>query len=348
MDAEADLQIFHRKLAGENSYIHSWRTGLVLNLPIDGIGELPDYLQPSDWSDKEKGRQFIHHIMDWSLTFSTRPAVVRRGAYGESNDSNGAPLVYFASDRKVFKPDDDAAIQEESMITHQRITFSTSHRWKVFRRGWQLIPGAQKIQPNRKMTFEERAKEELESAVDHPVADSDDILNADDDWMINRYRLVSHDYQEPINISSGITYDFLQEDRRQKQIEKNREIEAAGGDQSTVVGYYDLPESWTGPWLNTNFSYMGYVLNSAMNYNLYKKSLTRVSAGLLIPQIYATSLRLDYIYEKSPEYDSVQNALSFKQNQTTSISLSSFYFPWLNPAVSYARKNIEIFANLGR
>ena len=90
-------QIQHKGLESGSSSINTWRSGLTVNLPIDGMAPLPNMFQDPENPDQTK---YLHHIMNWALTYSARPSVARRGPYA-NQDENGASLVYFATDAFV-------------------------------------------------------------------------------------------------------------------------------------------------------------------------------------------------------------------------------------------------------
>ncbi|MCX6125056.1 MAG: hypothetical protein NTV34_09975, partial [Proteobacteria bacterium] len=82
-----------------DSTIQSLKTGFRFQLPIDGKRLMPSWLGSSSLLEDEGGR-YIQHIMNWSMTLSVRPSVVRKGPYGEAYDvvSSKSPRYFMATD----------------------------------------------------------------------------------------------------------------------------------------------------------------------------------------------------------------------------------------------------------
>lgn len=361
IDTFADLEnrsIHHTGLAEPNSWIQSYRTGLTLNLPIDGQGELPTIFQPKDWQDQDKGARYLHHIMNWQLTFSARPVVVRRGPYGDYLPGTDLPQVYFASDRKIHDPNDQAATVEESMLLHRRITLATTHRWRTFRRGWQLIEGKGAEGESEKKrvqeTYRQKAWRELEYSLDRPVQSDSDMFSEranNLNWFINRYQLTEHDAQEPVNFDSSITYDFVQEEERRKAILRNQEQTSAAELETTpegkqailnqVVAYPDLPRPWTGPYFNTAINWAGFTLSNQVEYDIYLRASRKMTFGLGLPQFWKMVFGGGYQVEKKAEVDKNTNTLRFAPTKTQFLTLTSYLIPRVTTTVSLAKKTIE-------
>jgi len=358
-DGEA-RQIFHDGLDDSQSSIRSWRSGLTLNLPMDGMGPLPGFLQNRGYeNDPLIGTKYLHHIMNWSLTFSSRPVVVRRGPYGEVRDRNGASLVYFASDRPFLTPTDTRDVSnEETMVAHQRISLGTQHRWRNLRRYWNVDYADVQQKPKKNpeqplMDLHEQAKLELQRSVDQNISSHYDMFSEEKnrvDWYINRFRLTDQNLGEPVNLNASITFDFEQEKLRQEQIERNRELEALSqqlGDQEAtearqrIVPYVNLPESWIGPFVNLGLNWDGYRLNSSVIYNMYKKASTNTIFSLGLPPFYQTSVSFGYVLEKSPELVPESNDVFFRVTRTQSASLSTSLIPRISAGISLVQRNVE-------
>ncbi len=372
LDYFADLdarQIFHDGLSPDQSSIRSWRSGLTLNLPIDGMGALPDFLQDENFQrDPSVGTRYLHHLMNWSITYSARPVVIRRGPYAETTDANGAPLVYFASDRNFLSSSDTRDISnEETMVPHQRVTFSTSHRWLSFREYWNTsfgVPKEQRASQQRQQRQEEnqqrlrnlheQAKRELLASVDKKQNDVDQMFTEDQSsvqWHINRYSLSRADSYEPINLSVTMTYDLEQERLRKQRIERNEQLEAqaaaaaspteAAELRAQKVPYPNLPESWTGPYFNLGLSWAGYRLYSRFVYNMYKKTTTSSSYTLGLPAFYQTSLALSYVLDKTPGIDPETQDLIFQRTRTASVGIGTSIIPRIGVGINLVEKRIE-------
>ncbi len=350
--------VTHNSLPEKNSTIRSWRTGFAMNLPIDGIGPLPSWIRkPEDG----QGQSFVKHIMNWGLSLSMRPSVVREGPYGELRNASGADLVYFTSDRKTISPDEQRDIRDEDrMIPHQRVTFGTSHRWQVFDRVQETLPG--QIPPDEEAEaqgqlrdMQKQALRELMSVKDQPVTSTSTMFrdrpDGGVDWFINRYRISDVNTSEPVNFSISMSFDYQQEKLRQEQIQRNKELEdqavlatdpaEAAKSRSAIVNYYQLPESWLGPYSNLVVNWRGISLATTSTYNIYKNANTSLSFGLGLPAFWSTSLAMSYVVEKNAELDASQNQVFFKRIKTTNVGMSSTLIPYISVGANLIRRQVE-------
>ncbi len=354
--ADAELRrIEHQGLDKRNSMVRSWRTGLTLNLPIDGTGPLPGFLQ----SKNSKGTSYVQHLMNWSLSASVRPVVIRDGPYGDIIDGKGAPLVYFPSDRKVLYSDDRDIADEDVMVPHQRITFSTFQRWQTFDRLWQTLP-AQGETKNKALKrnlddLKEQALRELQAVKDQPVKRPEDMYSEQGSgevkWYVPRYASVDQNRVEPLWFSASISYDYQQEKLRRQQLEKNEEIERqaqASADPATAeavrqkkIGYYDLPESWQGPFATLGMNYKGFSLSSGLIYNLYERTSTSLSFALGLPPFYSSQLGLGYVLEKTPELNTSTNTFLFRRTKTTTLGFTTRLLPYITLGANLIRKQVD-------
>jgi hypothetical protein len=350
--------ISHDALPEKNSTIRSWRTGFALNLPIDGIGPLPRWIRKPEGAD---GRSYVKHIMNWGLNLSMRPSVVRDGPYGEYKTSSGAELVYFTSDRKTISPDEQRDVRDEDrMIPHQRVTISTSHRWQVFDRIQETLPGqlpqdgGPEIQGQIR-DMQKQALRELMSVKDQPVSSASTMFrdrpDGGVDWLINRYRISDVNSSEPVNFSMSMSFDYQQEKLRQEQIKRNKELEdlavltadaaAAEEYRRQKVNYYALPESWLGPYSSLMINWRGVSLVTTSTYNIYKNANTSLTFGLGLPTVFSTSLGVNYVVEKNAELDLNQDQIFFKRIKTTNVGLSSTLIPYISLGANYIRRQVE-------
>jgi lipopolysaccharide export system protein LptA len=355
--AEAELRKIQTKLTeDESSMIRSWRTGLTLQVPMEGIGLLPAWMQGEP--NPELGPTYIQHVMDWGLSFSTRPVVIRDGPYGDLKDKNGATLVYFASERKSFLADDRDVPDESMMVPHQRLTLSSSHRWQLFERGWQTIEPTLSQSEARAEAVEDlqtQAKRELMAVKARNLSQLKDVMrerpDGTVDWLIPRYRLVDSNRREPLTLNVQMSFDYQQELLRQKQIDINRQLEAealANPDPTAAknlraekVSYYSLPESWLGPFVQLGTNWRGFRLSSQVAYNLYKKTSTSLSFELGLPAFYQTQFGARYVLEKSPELDVSSDTLLFKKTKTATMGVTSTVIPWITLGVNLIQKKVE-------
>ncbi len=356
--AEAELRTIQSKLyEGERSTLRSWRTGVGLQLPIDGTGLLPEWLQDSDSS--ATGPTYVQHKMNWGLSLSTRPVVIRDGPYGEFRDKNGAPLVYFPSERKTFYAEDRDVPDESVMVTHQRLTLSSSHRWQLFERSWQAIePTAAPASEASKAALgdmQDRALQDLLAVKDRKLSQLKEVFqerpDGSVDWLIPRYQLVDNNRREPLSLDVQMSFDYQQEKLRQQQIHENANL-AAQADSSPdpvaakalrvqQVNYYSLPESWLGPFVTLGTNWQGFRLNGQVTYNLYKKTSTSLSFELGLPAFYQTQFGARYVLEKSPELDINTDTLLFKKTRTTTMGLTSSIIPLITLGANLIQKRVE-------
>jgi lipopolysaccharide assembly outer membrane protein LptD (OstA) len=354
--AEGEVRyVEHPNLDVKTSTVSSWKTGINLNLPIDGIGRLPDIFQPKDL---EEGTRYGQHIMNWGLTFSTRPVVVRDGPYGDLKDENAAPLVYFPSDRNRLFTEDQDVRDEDIMVKHQRITLSTSHRWRFFDRVDQALPAVRdKVEEydSELDNLQEQARRDLMSVKDRSVKSVEEIYRQDNtgrvDWLVRRYQSADQNNIEPIRFAAQISYDAEQERLRRRQVEENDRLEsvaavtpdaeAASAIRAEKVNYYNLYESWIGPSGSLGLNYKGFSLDSSAFYNLYKKTSTSLAFALGLPTFYSTQFGLRYVLEKSPELDPSTDTLLFKRTKTTTLGVATQLIPLVTVGANLIRKQVE-------
>ena len=331
-------------LDGGASHIRSWMNGFTFNLPIDGQGVLPDFLQPDDWQLDGKGQRYVHHLMNWSLTLSSRPLVVRRGPYGESFDQKDAPLVYFASDRRSWIEGEDAADIVDTMVTHQRIHLSTSHNWRIFRKGWQLLRG--KIPPEAATTsltegYHDRARRELIYSLDRPVGGVDQMMReqgGSPEWYINRYVLENYESHEPLQFNAGVAFDFEEERRRKNQIRRNKQLQAEGR-VDEVVPYTALPQAWSPLEANLNLNLGGYNLATSVSYNMYERIARSLRFNLGMPEMLGVSMAYGYTLEKAAVPG--DGILVYRKTRVRHLTLGTGLVPHVSIGASLLKRSEE-------
>jgi hypothetical protein len=340
----------------QKAQIQSWRAGLSFNLPIDGKGALPDIFQPGDWQEEGKGKYYIHHLMNWGFTLSTRPVIVRRGEYGKL--VGNAPAVYFDSDRETWASESSVPV-EDTMTHHKRITLFTSHRWKSLRRTWQLNPSAATA-PSKKPQQEstrQRAQRELRAAMQQP--DDMDALFAmskiDDkgkdvptgkqkakEEPKSPFQVREYDQFEPVNLSADIAYDWDQAERRREQIAENERLgREFGPNNDRIIPYPQLAQPWSGPNFYLNLNWGGYQLSNKITYNIYERYATTVNFLLTLPAYYSTVMSLGYDIEKIPVYDRVSDASTSQLTKIRKVLLTSALIPRINLLTSLIQKRIS-------
>ena len=312
-------QIEHSGLDRKTSSIRSWRTGLRFQLPIDGKGELPEFLQPEpDPLTGAAHKRFAHHIMNWAMTLSARPSVIRRGPYAEDGDLGSNGVTYYVSDRKGGG--DDGTSAEKIMAQHQRVSFSTSHIWRAFDEGWQILPGVtpkKKVNPDMKDRetetanqataldekprperddSQERARRELLYSLDRPVTDELDMLQGQD-FLVNRYQLQKTNSHDVVSFNAGIGYDYLKAGRREEIRKQRRDIES-GSAPGNLADVTDLNDPDVRPWdpaeINLSVFAFNLSLSNSMTYNIYDRVPTRLDFALSFPTVFQTSTAVGY------------------------------------------------------
>jgi len=233
-DAEARY-IEHSGLLSKSSEIKSWRAGLEFRLPIDGKGELPEVFQADVCTEESErsgdcerqgiqdSRRHIHHLMDWRLKFSVRPAVVKVGPYTEGLEPAGS-YSYFTSDKDNPVADlDREVLEEDRMRKHRRVSLMTDHIWKLFNKDWRRIAASKDSSSanssvNLSETSSDRARREILFSLERPVTSDSEIYNEEtSEFLVDRYRLFEQYYLTPMTFSADVAYDFLDAELRDKQ-----------------------------------------------------------------------------------------------------------------------------------
>ena len=232
--AEAEVRYIDSSGISEDaSEIRSWKTGFEFSLPVDGKGDLPEFLQDEEQGNEAlASRKMIHHLMNWKIRFSTRPVVINKGPYLDENLEESNQLAYFASDMEQTGADGSTVNDEDRMTLHKRITLSTTHRWKLFERGWQFVSGAKNIDtkdleiPEQKLTTRERARQELMYDLDTPISGDSPIVDPEsDEILVNHYERQDKVYATPVELGASISYDFIDAEDRELQLERNELID---------------------------------------------------------------------------------------------------------------------------
>ena len=302
--SEAELRsITTTNIKPTQNTIQSWRTGFRIALPIDGKAEMPSFFQNNESdgvknTDRPGYKKYLQHLMNWSMTLSARPVVVRRGNYGSDKDLLTGGATYFLSDspRPIANDGEEDVDTYDRMVPHQIISFGTTHRWKVFERGWQrqapdspasppgLAGSTETVQTeSEKESTIERARRELLYSVDRPVGDVQQIVDATGGkYHINRYRLVDTNYIEPLTFGAGISYDFVKADKRAKEDKKTKETRPWSDFSSRITA-----------------SAVGWSLSNETSYSVYDKLATKSQFTLGLPAFFKTNVSIGYTLEKS-------------------------------------------------
>ena len=304
---------------GRNSSLQSWRTGVRFQLPIDGKSRLPAWL---GGVGDETGNRVVQHLMNWSMTLVTRPSVRRRGPYGEAGSLFGTtPPTWFGTDRAGS---DDNIPATDYMSEYQIVTFATTHRWKIYSELWKTLLGEESpknLEAMSKMTFEERARRELLYTMDKPIRGTDDIFSNDQTkWFTNRYQLLDTDYIEPVNFDASISYDRLKELDRGKH-GKTRDNR---------------------PWSEVDSSFglalFNWSLSAGSKYNLYDRSQTKFTSGLVPPGMFQTNIAFGYTIERSPHISDT-NGLYYSSTSERSVTVVTSLTNPVTSSWAYSRKD---------
>ena len=359
--------IEHFALDRSTSEMRSWRTGIEFRLPIDGKGELPTWLAADPCQEQgalplarqaqlpgivvksqEKStcaasraadvKPFVHHLMDWRLRLSARPAVVKRGPYSEAAAGG---LAYFTSDKPAIPDAVDADVADEERFSeHQRITLVTNQVWKIFERRWRQLDGTMPAEGLAREGEDPRARarRELLYSLERPVTSSAQIFDdSSQKYLINRYQR-SDDYTlEPMHLHADIAYDLLDAKRRQQQEEQNRAIEAANALAAPAAQQAKIPlaEPWKDPHLGLDLNYAAWTLTAAAQYSIYLHIARSQSLSLITPTFFDTNASFGYTVTKEPIGD------SFRRTTLRSVDLGTSLLRPLTTYISVWRRDVD-------
>ncbi len=400
-------------LPERRSEIRSWSTALEVSLPIDGKGELPASMQedcqpvgttgvgplvpatesrstgddtafedaalPECPPPESAKQRYVHHLMDWRLRFSVRPSVVRRGPYQDPT-VEGGNLAYFASDYGRIRDTDTDVPDVDRMQEHRRITFLTSHAWKLFNRGWEVVPGSaakeERATPPDAESVAERARRELLYNLDRPVGGDADLYDETNNrWLVDRYVLTDSDYTTPLTLKGEVTYDFLDQERREEDLAHNREVEALlppfdariadlnaqiaaaraadpNADVSQLEADRDTEvdarakvagkrrqaaEPWKDPTVEMTARYAGWVYTTSVAYSVYAKTARELDMFLQLPRLYSTNI--SFGYSQSKRINLLQQ--TFARTRERRVSLATSLIPPVTSFIQVRRQLID-------
>lgn len=334
VDAETRL-VSARAYDDRMSQESSWRLGVRFQLPLDGLADVTGVL-PVGESPLSDSRRFLQHLMNWSVTFATRPVVVRDGPYASEPLPDGSVPTYFQSDRAEPRTDStDMDLPEEDQFrAYQTVGLSTSHRWRLFTRGWRMVPadtvdvnGSQKsgastqTVPGSGKDLQDVARRELLFALDRPLKGYDDMFGGDGlKRFFNRYSLEDTSYTELLALNAGITYDFRKAQERERLGELNRES-----------------RPWSEPFLDLSTQVGEWGLSSSSSYNIYDNVSTRVKVNVNPPSFLKTSTSFAYSQDKEVDIDA-EGVASYRLVTTRTANVATSIVPWFNIFASLARR----------
>jgi hypothetical protein len=208
------------------------------------------------------------------------------------------------------------------MDEYQIVTFSTTHRWKLYSELWKTIVGEESeshAKEMAKLSSEERARRDLLYTMDRPVKGPDDIFSNDQTkWFTNRYQLLDTDYIEPISFGASISYDRLKDIRRKKE-GKSREN-----------------RPWSDVEASLGLAVSRWSLSGTSKYNVYDKTQTKFAASLLPPDFLRSNVSFGYTIERVPTISS--SDLNFITTSEKSITFVTSLANPLSASWSYSQK----------
>jgi lipopolysaccharide export system protein LptA len=306
--------------------MQTMRLGLDLKLPIDGTIRLsPTEVQ------KSEGIKYLNHRMNWGLTYSVRPSVVKRGPYGElvslyaydaasglfkaNEGANSQRLTYFGSDSPQ-NYDSDFIPEQERMIPHHQVTLSTSHDWKTYKKTWSFKNTNNLIQDPVKtpITFADKALNELEYT--RHLMDLLDANLTERSAQKKGFELTESDSYNFAHFDGNISYDFRKESERRKHREDPSLF------NSTVLN------PWSPARLNTSFNAYDWTLSNSTKYDVYLKTATELHFQLSPPTVLSTRFSLGFTIEK--EVDVGSTGVSQNRTLTRSIGFTTSVIPYVS------------------
>ncbi len=331
--AKSSIQNFSvKENFSHSNTIQSSRLGLDLILPIDGKIQT----SPDD-ADKTEGLDFLSHRMTWGVTYSLRPSVVKKGNYGGivnvykfdpvinsfTPQSNSQFLTYFDSENPRYF-DSDLLPEQDRLIPHQQVIFSTNHDWLKYKKTWQSLSPLV-IDDNLSQDFKKRAKIELEYAQSLTEALRTSPAeargkNEDDDLQI----IESHQ-STFFHVDGNISYDFRKEEER-KRLKKENTLPK------------DLPAPWSPFRMNTSVNVADWTLSTFSKYEIYTKVVSELKFLLSPPTVFATKFSFGYSIENEVSYDADGGSL-VNRTLTKSSNLTTALIPYINLTGAYSIRN---------
>lgn len=309
--------------------IQTSRLGLDLILPIDGKMQT----SPAN-SDKTEGLNFLSHKMTWGVTYSLRPAVVKRGNYGEvvnvykfdptssvfQPQSNSQFLTYFDSENPKYF-DSDLLPEQDRLIPHQQVIFSTNHDWLKYKKTWQTLSPLT-FDEQIAQDFQKRAKIELEYAQSLAEALRTTSSDAKGKNEQDNFQIVESDQNTFLHVDGNISYDFRKEEEK-KRLKKENALPQ------------DLPAPWSPFRMNTSVNIADWTLSTFSKYDLYSRLVTELRFLFSPPTVLATKLTLGYSIENEVSYDTDGGYL-VNRTLTKSSDLTTKLIPYINLTGAYA------------
>lgn len=336
LDADARM-VSARAYEDKLSQAASMRMGVRFQLPLDGLADVSRYTGPAD-GELIDSKQMLQHLMNWSLVFTTRPSVWRSGPYAvQSVPGSAAIPTYFQSDRTDPRIDTtDVDLPEEDQLRpYQTVSLVTSHRWRLFTRGWRLV-GADTLDTalsgdspsdagkpvlRSQESLQDQARRELLFALDRPLRGHDEMFGADGNGRFyNRYESRDIGHRDLLTLQSGISYDFRKARQRTSDESLRRET-----------------RPWSEPYLDLSTQLGGWGISSYGLYNIYDRVATKTKFNLIPPSFWSTSLSFAYSLDQEVDIDADGEA-AYRLTTTRSANVATTVVPRINLFGALARR----------
>ena len=175
--------------------------------------------------------------------------------------------------------------------------------------------------------------------MDKSIGSLEDMYNATDkSWYINRYKLLDSDHYQPFWISGSISYDFVEESRRQKQIKENQRRVQNG---ESLIPDNDLRKAWYGPLISSGMILGDYVLSGGLNYNVYSKTYEYLTFGLGFPQMGPLTIGLVHHIEKTAVYNAETEEQTYSLTKVSSLNIDAGWTDELSSKIKISQKKVE-------
>jgi len=316
-----------------NSYIQTARYGLNLSIPMDGRVKL--YSEP-----ESQASHLLEHRMNWMLTLSMRPVVMRRGVYGEycsqyTSDIHGVlqgndPLVtYFPSDLKK-NIGADILPEQEFMYPHEKLILSTSHDWMLFNETWSFTPRTKSQGEPSTLSYREQAEHELTLELDNSIHATHDLYDPiHKTWGTNRYGLQRVNESTPLNFQADIDYDWEKVKQRGEQLRLNPSISSA----ELVQPWSELRSNLTGNWNDWHTGFRN-------RYNFYTHTGVESTFTLTPPTLASTTFTLGLMIEQNVIPDPADVGFSRQRIFTRTYDIRSTLIPYIETLLSFGDRTL--------
>lgn len=323
--------------------IHSLKTGVQFSLPIDGRMLIAQNNNPSL---PASASTVLEHHMNWNMTLSWRPYVVRRGNYGtffqnykidpDSKDHqqiSQSQLTYFTSDQDS-KITHDLIPSDSMMSEHQKIIFQTSHDWLLSSREWITDYATNSTDASQESTqiqnYYQQARQQLMYSLEKVATKPEDIISSDNEWRTTRYHQSGVHSSKFLHFDATINYDFIEEKKRGDAKQK---ILVSPSEKPVT-----LPEPWSPLDAKLQLNWHSWNLSGLTKYNLYHKSFPTLQLSLRPPSFFNSSLNTSYTIDKESQAQPDGTFSEVRQTITKTVGLSTAIFQHHSLGLNYGVK----------